>query len=195
MAVAPVPRRSLQGHVHLALEDASGDSAIIEYIGGKPVIHHGREYKIMTNDPPYDQQLALLKTLDFSKPSSDTPLPGNVRATDRFQRAAYYAAMLPEPKDEREAIASILAIVRNVSVPFGAHYKGFGIYNTEYRTALDRTNRRYFFELTTSPNVIWADLSKFDLAPGASAMVVDPHDIALSGNVTGAFTKIERPAF
>jgi choloylglycine hydrolase len=80
-----------RGHktfVHLALEDASGDSAIVEFINGKPVIHHGRQYKIMTNDPTYDEQLALLKQHDFSKPSSDTPLPGNVKAADRFQRAA-----------------------------------------------------------------------------------------------------------
>lgn len=72
--------------VHLAIEDASGDSAIIEYVAGKQVVHHGREFKIMTNDPVYDEQLALLKKLDFSKPTSDTPLPGNVKPTDRFQR-------------------------------------------------------------------------------------------------------------
>lgn len=185
--------RGRKGTVHLALEDASGDSAIIEYIGGKPVIHHGREYRIMTNDPTYDEQLALLKALDFSKPSSDMPLPGNVNARDRFQRAAYYAALLPKPKDERAAIAGILAIIRNVSVPFGAPYKGFGVYNTEYRTAMDLTNRRYFFELTTSPNVIWADLATFDLAPGAPTMELDPDDIALSGDVSAKFQAAERP--
>lgn len=96
----------------------------------------------MTNDPPYDQQLALLKTLDFSKPSSDMPLPGNVNPRDRFQRADYYMAMLPEPKDEREAVAGVLAIARNVSVPFGAPYKSFGIYNTEYRTVMNLTDKR-----------------------------------------------------
>lgn len=187
--------RGYKGTVHLALEDANGDSAIVEYIDGKPVIHHDREYRVMTNDPPYEQQLALLQELDFSNPSSETPLPGNVSPTDRFQRAAYFAALLSEPKTEREAIAGILAIARNVSVPFGAPYKGFGVYNTEYRTALDHTNKRYFFELTTSPNVIWADLSKFDLAPGAPTIVVDPHNIALSGDVSGAFQKMERPPF
>lgn len=62
--------------------------------------------------------------------------------------------MLPKPTSEREAVAAILAIARNVSVPFGAPYKGFGIYNTEYRTAMNLTDRRYFFELTTAPNVI-----------------------------------------
>lgn len=196
-AVQPVmiEARGRKATVHLAIEDADGDSAIIEYIGGKPVIHHGREYRIMTNDPTYDQQLELLKQLDFSNPSSEMPLPGNVNARDRFQRAAYYAALLPEPKNEREAIAGILAIVRNCSVPFGAPYKGFGIYNTEYRTAINLTTKRYFFELTTSPNVIWADLEQFDLAPGSPVMTLNPDDIDLSGDVSKKFTKAEKAPF
>ena len=183
------------GTLHLAMEDASGDSAIIEYIGGKPVVHHGREYTIMTNDPTYDQQLALLKGKNFSHPSSDTPLPGNVSAVDRFQRASYFASMLPEPKTERQAIASVLAIARNVSVPFGAPYKNFGVYNTEYRTAVDLTNRRYFFELTTSPNVIWADLTKLDLSPNAPVLELNPDNISLAGDVTDKFRKAEKAPF
>ena len=148
----------------------------------------------MTNEPPYAVQLALLKEHDFSKPSSATPLPGNVRPQDRFQRAAYFAALLPpEPKNEREAVAAVLAIVRNVSVPFGAPYEGFGIYNTEYRTATNLTDKRYFFEMTTSPNVFWASLSKFDLAPGASVMILHPDNIELSGDVTGKFEKALAP--
>jgi choloylglycine hydrolase len=179
--------------VHLAIEDASGDSAIIEFVGGKRVVHHGPQYRIMTNDPTYDEQLALLGKLDFTKPSSDTPLPGNVKATDRFQRAAYYAAMLPKPGSEREAVASVLAIARNVSVPFGAPYKGFGIYNTEYRTVMNLTNQRYFFEFTTAPNVIWADLGKFDLRPGSPVLTLDPDNVALSGDVSGKFRKAVAP--
>lgn len=83
----------------------------------------------------------------------------------------------------------------NVSVPFGATYKGFGIYNTEYRTAINLANQRYFFELTTSPNVIWADLGKFDLAEGAPVMTLDPDDLALSGNVTDKFRKAAKAPF
>jgi penicillin V acylase-like amidase (Ntn superfamily) len=167
--------------VHFAIEDASGDSAIIEYLKGKPVVHHGRQYQIMTNDPTYDEQLALLKKQDYSKPSMDMPLPGNVNAVDRFQRAAYYKAVLPEPKNEQKAVAGVLAIARNVSVPFGAPYHNFGIYNTEYRTVLNLTTKRYYFEMTNQPNVIWADLAKFDLKEGAPVMELDPHDIELAG--------------
>lgn len=193
--VVPTEAHGHKANVHLAIEDASGDSAIIEYIGGKPVIHHGREFRIMTNDPTYDQQLALLRKQDFSKPASDMPLPGNVNPVDRFQRATYYKALLPEPKNEREAIAGVLAVARNVSVPFGAPYKSFGIYNTEYRTAINLTDKRYFFELTTSPNVIWADLSRFDLAPGAAVMILNPDDLSLSGDVSRKFEKASRTPF
>lgn len=187
--------RGRKATVHLAMEDASGDSAIVEFINGKPVVHHGREFRIMTNDPTYDEQLALLKQQDFSKPSSDMPLPGNVNARDRFQRAAYYAALLPEPKNQREAMAGILAIARNASVPFGAPYKGFGIYNTEYRTAMDLTNRLYFFELSTSPNLIWADLAKFDFSAGQPVRELDPDNISLSGDVSGAFKPLDKAPF
>ncbi len=184
-----------QASVHLAIEDATGDSAILEYIEGELVVHHGREFQIMTNDPSYDEQLALLKTRDFSQPSSDTPLPGNVKATDRFQRTAYFAAMLPEPKDERQAVASTLAIVRNASVPFGAPYQKFGIYNTEYRTVANLTDRRYYFELTTSPNVIWVDTAKLDFAPGAKVLALDPEKVDLSGDVTTKFQPLDQAPF
>jgi len=181
---------SAHGHdsnVHLALEDASGDSAIIEWLDGKAVVHHGRQFTIMTNDPIYNEQLALLAKLDFSHPTSDMPLPGNVNPRDRFARADYFLSLLPAPKDEREAVAGVFAIARNVSVPFGAPYKNFGIYNTEYRTVMNLSGKRYYFELATAPNVIWADLSQMDLSSGARTMELNPNDIALSGNVTDKF--------
>lgn len=191
--VVMVEANGHKANVHLAMEDATGDSAIIEFIGGKPVIHHGREFTVMTNDPTYDQQLELLKAQDFSKPASDMPLPGNVNPVDRFQRASYYRALLPVPKNEREAAAGILAIARNVSVPFGAPYKGFGIYNTEYRSAADLTARRYYFELTTSPNLIWVDLTAMNLEAGQPVRTLNPDDIGLSGNVIGDFRPAPAP--
>lgn len=179
--------------LHLIMEDAGGDSAIIEYVSGTRVVHHGRQFTVATNDPTYDEQLALLAKQDFSHPSSEMPLPGNVNAVDRFQRASYYHSLLPTPTSQREAVADVLAIMRNVSVPFGAPYHDFGVYNTEYRTVTDLTNRRYFFELTTSPNVIWMDLDRLDLDRGAPTVVIDPYDYSLIGDVTDRFAPREMP--
>jgi len=177
--------------MHLAIEDIDGDSAILEFADGNLVVHHGREFTLMTNDPTYDEQLALLAAQDFSHPSCEMPLPGNVNAIDRFQRAAYYSALLPKPVDERQAVAGVMAIMRNVSVPFGAPYAEFGVYNTEYRTVCDLTNRMYFFELTTSPSIIWVEFDALDLSDGGDAKAIDPYDPSLTGNVTDRFTTQE----
>lgn len=186
----------MKATVHLAIEDASGDSAILEYVEGKLTIHHGPEYRIMTNDPPYDQQLEFLKSWDFTNATRQTPLPGNVDPKDRFVRASYYQMMLPEPKNEQEAIAGILAIARNTSVPFGAPNNIPGsLYNTEYRTAIDLTNLRYFFELSNSPNVVWVNLDQLDLKAGAPVLSLDPDNIELSGNVTSKFEKVKQIPF
>jgi choloylglycine hydrolase len=44
-----------------SVSDASGDSAIFEYIDGKLTIHHGRQYQVMTNSPTFGEQLGLEK--------------------------------------------------------------------------------------------------------------------------------------
>ena len=181
---------TVRGHdanIHLALEDRGGDSAIIEFVSGRPVVHHGRQFTLMTNDPTYDEQLELLSRQDFSHPSCEMPLPGNVNAIDRFQRAAYYSALLPTPDSERAAVAGVMAIMRNVSVPFGAPYADFGVYNTEYRTVTDVTNKMYYFELTISPNVIWVDMNRLAMEPGSLPLVIDPYDESLVGDVTDRF--------
>jgi choloylglycine hydrolase len=67
--------------------------------------------------------------------------------------------------------------------------------NTEYRSVIDLTNKIYFFELTTTPNVIWADLSKFNLDPGSPVMLLNPDNIELSGDVTAKFTKAAQAPF
>jgi len=182
--------------LHLALEDATGDSALIEYAGGQPRIYHGPEHRVMTNDPPYDEQLLELKKWNFDEATRDTPLPGNVNPIDRFVRANYFLQTLRKPRSERAAIATVFSIARNASVPFNAPYKTVGtIYDTEYRTVINLEARRYFFELTTSPNVIWVDLGKFDLSPEAAVMVLDPDDIELSGNVNRHFKRAAAQPF
>jgi len=174
--------------LHLAVEDVTGDSVIIEYAGGDPKIYHGPEHRVMTNDPLYNEQLLELEKWNFKDATRETPLPGNVNPIDRFVRANYFLQTLRKPENERAVIATVFSIARNASVPFNAPYKKVGtIYDTEYRTVANLDGRRYFFELTTSPNVIWVDLTKLDLSPDSSVMVLDPDNIELSGNVNQQF--------
>jgi choloylglycine hydrolase len=187
----------IHGHrtnLHLAIEDASGDSAIVEFVNGKPLVHHGRQFRVMTNDPPFDDQLKFLSGFDFTNATRKTPLPGNVDPTHRFVRATYFQQKLPEPKDDRAAVAGVMAVARVVSVPFGAPNNLPGtLYNTEYRTVVDSTNKRYFFELSDAPNVIWLNLASFDLSAGAPVRRLDPADVANAGDVAAKFVVADAP--
>jgi penicillin V acylase-like amidase (Ntn superfamily) len=178
--------------VHVALEDATGDSAILEYLGGKLVVHHGRQFRVMTNAPTYDEQLKLLSKRNYTNPTMNTQVPGNVNPRDRFQRATYYLAVLTRPQTERAGIAGMFGLIRNVSIPFGAPVNG-STFDTEYRTVSDLTNTRYYFELTTAPNVIWTDLKKLNLNTGAPVMTLNPNSIDLSGDVTAKFEPAAAP--
>lgn len=46
-----MPDGSRFATLHLAISDATGDSAIFEYLGGKLTVHHDRSYQVMTNSP------------------------------------------------------------------------------------------------------------------------------------------------
>lgn len=186
-----------QASLHLVLEDSSGDSAVIEYVNGQVQVYHNRDYTIVTNDPPYNEQLALLRKMEadhaFQPVSRDFPLPGNMNPVDRFQRAAFFSRFLPQTNDTRQAIAAMFSIMANVSVPFGAPYKDFGTYNTEYRAVMDLTNLTYYFQLTTVPSVSWSKLSEFDMKPGAPALSLNPDDIGLTGNVVARYRPVTAP--
>lgn len=191
--VVMVEAHGHRASTHLAIEDASGDSAIVEVLDGVMTIHRDRRFTVLTNEPSFREQTRLLLEQDFSAPNDRSPLDGNVNPEARFQRAAYFTDLLPHPQDERVAVAGVLAIARNVSIPFGAPYEGFGLYNTEYRTVASLTGRRYYFELTTAPNLFWIDLDGCDFEVGAAVRTLDPDDISLSGDVGSRLTVASAP--
>ena len=117
IVAAKVPGSEMLATVHLSLSDKSGDSAIVEYIGGKQVIHHSRDYQVMTNSPVFEQQLAL--NAYWKEIGGTVMLPGTNRAADRFARASFYVNAIPKTDDPVETIASAFSVIRNVSVPFG----------------------------------------------------------------------------
>lgn len=147
--------------LHLSMSDASGDSAIVEYIEGKQVIHHGRQYQVMTNSPTFDQQLAL--NTYWQQIGGTAMLPGTNRASDRFARAKFYINAIPKSEDPVEALASVFSVIRNASVPFGITTpEEPNISSTRWRTVADHKRKLYFFESALTPNVFWVDLNQVD---------------------------------
>ncbi|MEI6363421.1 MAG: linear amide C-N hydrolase [Actinomycetes bacterium] len=187
-----VPIRTPEGQevpipVSVTVEDASGDSAIFQYIGGELVVCHGRDYRVLANDPPLPESLEALSKYNFVNATRDLPLPGNMSSLDRFIRANYFLDYLREtpPKSRTGAVASLLATARNVSPPIGAP-SGLVDHRTatDWRTVSDLTNRTYYFESTRELSVLQTDLRKLDLRKGAPVRVLDPLNPALHGNVT-----------
>ena len=59
---------------------------------------------------------------------------------------------------------------------------------TQWRSISDLTNKRYYFEFTNMPNVVWIDLDKLNLKKGAPIQLFDmASDLEASGEVSGKF--------
>ncbi|HWK60603.1 MAG TPA: linear amide C-N hydrolase [Eoetvoesiella sp.] len=158
-----VPGEKRLATLHLSLSDASGDSAIIEYIDGKQVIHHSRDYQVMTNSPIFEKQLAMEEY--WKQIGGTVMLPGTNRAADRYARAMFYVNAIPKSTSEVESIASVFSVIRNVSVPYGLTTPDQpNISSTRWRTVADQKRKRYFFESALTPNVLWVDLEKLDFS-------------------------------
>ncbi len=175
--LAPTMPNGSPAQLHLSISDPTGDSAVFEYIGGKLVIHHGKQYRVMTNSPRYDDQLALNAYWEGVR---FTFLPGTNQAPDRFARASFlmnaipkavapaYIKAVPGGTYANQAVASVLSVIRSVSVPLGIIAPDRpNIAATIWRTVADQTNKVYFFDAATSPNTFWVKLSDLDLTEGA----------------------------
>ncbi len=164
--IAPLLPNGARGQGHMAISDGSGDSAIFEYVNGKLVIHHGREYQVMTNSPTFDQQLALNKY--WEQIGGLTFLPGTNRAADRFARVSFYINAISKTDDCKKAVAEVFSVIRGVSVPLGITTPGQpNIASTIWRTLYDHKNKVFYFDSATSPAVFWVPLSDLDFNAGA----------------------------
>ena len=171
--------------LHLAVEDAGGDSAIFEYIGGKLVIHHGPEYRVMTNDPPLDEMLARMKKYkDFG---GSEELPGAAAPEYRFARLSAYSKYLPDPNDYTDAVAGALSLLRIAQVPFRDPARapgapGLAGVQTNWVSAADVTNDIYYVNSATVPSLFWLDLKEIDFRSGAALVYIDPRDPKIGGD-------------
>lgn len=178
IVLAPVLPNGSPAQLHLSISDPLGDSAIFEYIGGKLIIHQGKQYQVMTNSPIFERQLALnaywegVGYLKF--------LPGTNRAADRFARASFLIGAIPKKSDPRylsavpqnsfinQAISSVMGVIRSVSVPLGISTPGEpNIASTLWRTIADQKNKLYYFDSATSPSTFWIPLEELDFKAGA----------------------------
>ena len=205
--IAPTLPNGMGAQLHLSLSDVSGDSAIFEYVGGKLVIHHGREFQVMTNSPVFSKQLALNQY--WESIGGLTFLPGTNRAADRFARASFLIGAIPKKADPgyinavpdhsfaNQAVACVLGVVRSVGVPLGITTPGQpNISSSIWRTVADQKNLIYYFDSATTPNTFWVRFADVDFKAGAPVKkLLVAGGVIHSGNTTGQFEAAEPFAF
>ncbi|SDE48635.1 linear amide C-N hydrolase [Paraburkholderia lycopersici] len=179
--------------LHLTLSDPTGDSAILEWIDGKLIIHHDRAYQVVTNDPPYDAQLAnqkywrVIDSLNF--------LPGSGRSEDRFVRAGFYINAVTQSDTPQVAAAAVFSVIRNASVPYGVSLpEAPNLSTTRWRVVADQKSMLFYGESATSPNIFWVDMRKLDFSQGAHVRKLDlgvDMDRVLGGEVSSQFSPAE----
>jgi choloylglycine hydrolase len=166
-------------NMHLVISDATGDSAVFEYVDGKLVIHHGRQYRVVTNSPTFDKQLAIMEYWKEAGGTSKS-LPGTSRAADRFVRTSFlldvlpgkvsptYISGTPERSFKFQAPMAVLSLMRSVGTPLGfANEEQPWVSSTIWRTVSDSTNRVVIFDSALTPATFWVRLDDLDLTAGA----------------------------
>ena len=154
---------------------------------------HSRDYHVMTNSPIFDKQLAI--TEYWEEIGGTVMLPGTNRAADRFVRASFYINAVPKTADPLVAVAAVFSVVRNASTPYGiATSEEPNISTTRWRTVVDHTALRYFFESALSPNTFWVELKNLDFTGGAPTLRLplgEGEKTVYAGDASGRFEPAE----
>ncbi len=174
---------------HFAVEDPTGDSAIFEFIDANLVIHHGKKYTVMTNEPPYPVHIYNLKQYkDLGGTKTDKDLPGSTDSDARFIRAATFLHRLKKPKDATDALGRILGVARTVQVPFDADEYG----PTWWTSLTDLTNKVFYFDWALTPNIVWVEIKNLDFSEGQPVKELNPRQPNLVGEVSGSFVPVKK---
>jgi penicillin V acylase-like amidase (Ntn superfamily) len=174
--------------LHLVLHDATGDSAVLEYVAGELVVHHPTEQPVVTNDPSYDRQLANLG--NYVLFGGCQPLPGDTDPVSRFVRAASYLKTVPEPASGMQAVAWALGIIKNVSVPIGAMNTsgrtGVMASRTLWTCARNHKDRIYYFNTIDDPRIKFVDLKTVNFSRDKQIRNLDVN-LNVAGDVSRYF--------
>jgi choloylglycine hydrolase len=174
--------------VHYFVQDASGKSIVIEYVGGKLNVHDD-PLGVLTNSPAFDWQMTNLRnymnlsptnvaatklgpvTLQpFGEGSGMLGLPGDFTPPSRFVRAAIFSQSVAKPETGTGAVIEAFHVLNQFDIPKGAvreHGKdAHGNVQADYTlwtSASDLGARRFYFRTYDDSQIRMVDLMKMDL--------------------------------
>ena len=158
--------------LHWALTDRSGKTLVMEFQNGKLDTYLSADYRVLTNDPPFPQMLAINNY--WKQVGGANMLPGTVRSADRFARASFFINHVPTDVDYRQAAAEVLSVLGNVAVPLGYELEDApNLSSTQWKSVADAKNLIYYFGFTSQFAVFNIDLRSLDLSAGAPVLKLD----------------------
>lgn len=158
--------------LHWALTDRSGKTLVMEFQKGKLDVYMSRDYRVLTNDPPFEQITAINNY--WKQVGGANMLPGTVRSPDRFARASFFIEHVPTNVNHKQAAAQVLSVLNNVAVPLGYELEGApNLSSTQWRSVADAKNLIYYFGFTTQFSVFNIELGKLNLKEGAPVLKID----------------------
>ena len=158
--------------LHWAVTDTTGKTLIMEFQNGNLDVYVSDQYTALTNDPPFNQMLAIN---DYWKQvGGQNMLPGTVRSPDRFVRASFFIGHVPTNVSHKQAVAEVLSVLANVSVPLGYELPDApNLSSTQWKSVADAGNRVYYFGFTNQFSVFNIDLAALNLKTGAPVLRLD----------------------
>ncbi|KAF0687075.1 Aste57867_21156 [Aphanomyces stellatus] len=160
--------------LHYAVHDAKGQSIAIEVLNG--TIHvYDNPNGVLTNEPPFEQQLALVAAHDKAVGTGDKVFAGGYTPIERFQRLTFlnrhanahflaktsYSTAAPD----QAAIATAVHLINTVTIPT-AYVDNDGA--TQYAVVRDHTHRRLFFLANENQLLRSIDLTQIDFATASN---------------------------
>lgn len=157
--------------IHYLVNDKAGNSATIEFLGGKTVAHTGEKLAVaaLTNDT-YEKSLNYSKATSFDKAKTESSF-------DRFTRAAQKTREFArKPRTEQEAVDYAFEILSNVAQKS----------STQWSIVYDQKHARIYFRSMQSANIKSINARSFDYSCGGAVRIFNVNSKE-SGDVSGKF--------
>lgn len=164
--------------LHYLVNDASGNSATVEFLNGKLVVNTGEKlaFSALANDT-YEKSLNYVKTSPSEKAKTESSF-------DRFTRASQKSAEFEkQPKTEKEAVSYAFNVLSDVA------QKGY----TQWSIVYDQKRGMIYFRSQQNPAIKSINAKSFDYACGSAVKNFDVNSKE-SGDVTGKFVDYTREA-
>jgi choloylglycine hydrolase len=174
--------------VHYVVYDASGNSIVVEYTGGKLHVYDN-PLGVVTNSPAFDWQMTNLRnyvnfsmtnvppvklgsvTLEpFGQGSGMLGIPGDFTPPSRFVRAVAFSHSVLPSQNGDEAVLETFHVLNQFDIPKGAareHQKDeHGNIEADYTIWTDATDlkaKRFYFRTYENSRIRMVDLTRMKL--------------------------------